>query len=128
MFLNLELNEEEEKNFLAAKERTGIKSNTDFLRFLIKDYIFHAYGSMPSSKLKIIAASDINVDSPLFCPEEAEGAYRRGYVQGFCYGTETPRSKKEDVLDILNVWRHKISNKSMCPPDTFIREKLKDNK
>lgn len=126
MFLNLEISDEDEKDFLAAKEKSGIKSNTDFLRYMIKRFIFNAYGSYPQSKFKIMNASDIDINDPLNDFSEIEATFRRGFMHGFVYCKDTSEDKRDQVLDILYDWRFKESTDSMVPPCVFISERLKD--
>lgn len=122
MYLNIELEGEEEKNFLDAKERSGIKSNTDFLRHIIKRYILKAYGSIPSSKLKVIMASDIDFDDPLDDPSENEQSYRRGFMHGFIYCHDTPFERYERTLNLLYDWRYKMPSSSMIPAFMYVQE------
>ncbi len=128
MYLNVELDGKEEENFLTAKDRIGIKSNTDFVRYIIKRFIFKAYGSFPSSKTKIIDVNDMDFDDPLTDDASIEQAFRRGFMHGFVYCQETPENKQAKVLDLIYDWRYKEPSESMVPPCLFISERIMEEK
>lgn len=129
MYLNIELEGKEEENFLIAKEKSGIKSNTDFVRYIIKKFILKAHGSMPSlsNKFKVMNASDIEFDDPLSDDREIELSYRRGYIQGFVYRDSIKAEDYNQTLALLNDWRYKVPAESFYPAEMYIKERKEND-
>lgn len=126
MYLNIKLDDKEQKNFEVAKEKSGLKSNTEFLRSIIKKYILKVHGSFPDAKFKMYKASDLFEIEELI--DNTEPSYRKGFVQGFCYANTIPKIQLNKVEDILHDWRHKENNESFLPPDIYVSNKLKEKK
>lgn len=124
MYLNIKLEEKEAESFIFARDKLGIKSNTDFVRYVLKQYILKKHGSCPNDgKFKIYSANDLCSIEDLGEDREAEISYRRGFHHGFLEGVSTKDDDVERKEDLIFEWRYKLSPSSFVPFDTFKGEK-----